>query len=118
MSTFWPLRGEIDGGTIRAETDAAAANARRARQSADELELRLERAMLANEAMWSLLREKLHLTDVDLAQRINEIDLSDGTLDGKVRKSAVSCPKCQRAIARRFNKCMYCGQMVVQDPFA
>jgi len=115
MSTFWPLRGEIDGGTIRAETDAAAASAR---QSADELELRLERAMLANEAMWSLLREKLNLTDVDLAQRINEIDLSDGTLDGKVRKSAVSCPRCQRAIARRFNKCMYCGQMVVQDPFA
>lgn len=118
MSTFWPLRGDIEGGAIRAESESAAANARRARQSADELELRLERAMLANEAMWSLLREKLNLTDVDLAQRINELDLADGTLDGKARKCAVSCPKCQRAIARRFNKCMYCGQMVVQDPFA
>lgn len=119
MSMFWPLYTDVRSpDSASADAARAAGDARRARQTADDLELRVERTLLACEAMWSLLREKLNLTDVDLAQRINEIDLSDGTLDGKVRKGAVSCPKCQRAIARRFNRCMYCGQMVVQDPFA
>lgn len=118
MSEFWPIYGDLRNPNVNIDTAQVAGDARRARQIVDDMELRMERAMLANEAMWSLVREKLGLTDVDLAQRINEIDLTDGNLDGKVRKSAVSCPKCQRAIARRFNKCMYCGQMVVQDPFA
>ena len=62
-------------------------------------------------------KDKLGVTDVDLVQRINDIDLSDGKLDGTVRKSVVSCPSCGRTMARRFPKCMYCGQAVVQDPF-
>lgn len=118
MSVFWPLYADIRNPNVNIDTAQVAGDARRARKTADDMELRLERALLGCEAMWSLLREKLGITDVDLAQRINEIDLSDGRLDGKVSKGAVSCPKCQRAIARRFNKCMYCGQMVVQDPFA
>ncbi|MBI4717409.1 MAG: hypothetical protein HY763_06365 [Planctomycetes bacterium] len=88
-----------------------------ARNKVDELELKLDRALLTCEALWTLLRDKFGVSDVELVQRINELDLSDGRLDGKVRKSAVSCPKCGRAIARRFPKCMYCGQAVVHDPF-
>ena len=56
-------------------------------------------------------------SDVDHSA-VNDIDLSDGKLDGKVRKTAVSCPKCGRTIARRFQKCIYCGQPVLHDPFA
>jgi len=99
---------------------AAAAEARTAGSSreAERVEERLERALLACEGMWTLMKEKLGVSDIELIEKINEIDLSDGRLDGKVRKTAVACPKCNRTISARFPKCMYCGQQIVHDPFA
>ena len=104
---------------IASETAAEAkGTARRVGGNVKVLEDRFERMLLASEAMWTLMRDKLGVTDTELVQRINDIDLSDGRLDGKVRKTAVSCPSCGRTIARRFAKCMYCGQAIVHDPFA
>ena len=99
MSQLWP-RSQTDG------------------KSVSELSQRLDRAMLACEAMWTILRDKLNLTDAELVDRINAVDLSDGQLDGKVRKPVVSCPKCGRTMSAKMSKCMYCGTPVVQDPFA
>ena len=116
MSFFW---GAHVGTSFVAATAAAEAkgDAKDAKRSATEIDAKLDRSLLACEAMWTLLRDKLGMTDVDLLKRINEIDLSDGKLDGKVRRSAVSCPSCGRTIARRFPKCMYCGQAIMHDPF-
>jgi len=99
------------------EASEAKAAARAARSGVTSIDDRLERTLLACEAMWSLLREKLGVTDLELLDRINALDLSDGKLDGKVHKPAVTCPKCKRTIARRHPKCMYCGQDVMHDPF-
>ncbi len=117
MSFFW---GTGAGMSFAVAADAAEAKgeARVARRNLAQIETRLDRALLACEAMWTLLRDKLGVTDAELLNRINEIDLSDGRLDGKVRKSAVSCPSCGRTIARRFPKCIYCGQAIMHDPFA
>ena len=107
-------------GSLAANIEAGAAG-RQARSAAADvhvLENRLDRALLATEALWSIVREKLGVSEEELITRINDIDLSDGALDGKVRKKPVSCPKCHRTISPRFNKCMYCGQPVMQDPFA
>lgn len=104
--------------TGSADAARAGAAASRARHKAESVEARLDRALLACEAMWTILRDKLNVTDLELVQRMNDLDLSDGRLDGKVRKTPVACPKCGKAIARRFPKCMYCGQPVVHDPFA
>ena len=119
MSMIWGLYGGTVGSTI-AGADAAQAKgaARRAKHSVDDLEARLDRTVMACEAMWTLLRDKLGLTDEQLMDQITALDLSDGKLDGKVRRTAVRCPKCDRTIARRFPNCMYCGQAVVHDPFA
>ncbi len=95
----------------------AAGQARRARSDTAGIETRMDRVVLAVEALWSLLRDKVGITEDELAARMNEIDLSDGKLDGKVRKGAVSCPKCSRPISRRLPKCIYCGQAIVHDPF-
>jgi len=117
MSIFgWGAPSPSTGDAIHAAQ--AAGDARRARNDAQDAAGRVERALLACEAMWSLVREKLGLTDEDLVRRMNDIDLSDGKLDGKVRKSAVACPACGRTITRRFPTCMYCGQAIVHDPFA
>lgn len=98
---------------VRSAEQRAAVAAREVRHLADAL----DRSLMVIEAMWVLMRDKLQLTDEQLADKINDIDLSDGVLDGRVRKTPVSCPSCHRTIARRFTKCMYCGQPVVQDPF-
>lgn len=118
MSMFWVMRASQEAKGASSEAARAAGSAQRARNDVAELESRLDRSLLACEAMWTILRDKLGVTDVELVERINDIDLSDGKLDGKVRKEAVSCPKCSRTISRRFPKCMYCGQPLVHDPFA
>ena len=117
MNTFASIRG---GMNYAAAVDAAEAKgqANVVRRSMGEIEARLHRTLLAVEAMWTLLRDKLGVTEVELIDRIHEIDLSDGQLDGKVRRGAVSCPKCSRTISPRFPRCMYCGQPVMHDPFA
>lgn len=115
MSFFWAMRQAQQASV---EVSSAKNAAREARREAESVEEKLDRALIACEAMWSLVRDKLGVTDMELLDRITEIDLSDGVLDGKVRRTPVTCPKCSRVIARRFKRCIYCGQPVMQDPFA
>src|SRR5690242_15381797 len=44
----------------------------------------IERLMMITEAMWMLLQRAHGYTDTDLKNLINEIDLRDGVLDGRV----------------------------------
>ena len=118
MSLFYGLSGNVFAAAAISEASDASKDARAARTDARRLADQLERTLLACEGMWTLVRDKLGLTDEELVARINEIDLSDGRLDGKVRKTAVACPKCNRTISPRLPKCMYCGQPIVHDPFA
>jgi len=102
MPIFWGIPEPPLGDAINAAR--AAGDARSARNEAVEATARVERALLACEALWSLIRDKFGLTDEDLIHRMNEIDLSDGRLDGKVQKAAYACPSCGRMISRRFPK--------------
>lgn len=117
MSTFW----SVSRGIAQASGDAARASgeAQRAQSRIADLEARCDRALLVCEALWTMMRDRLGIPEEELVQRVNDIDLSDGTLDGKVRRpNAHVCPQCNRTIAKRFPKCIYCGQPVVHDPFA
>ncbi len=117
MAIFWGSREPFGLSEDIARAEAAGA-ARSAESKVRVLQMQLDRAMLACETMWTILSEKLGVTEEQFVTRMNEIDMRDGQLDGKVRKSAVSCPKCNRTISARFAKCMYCGQAIVHDPFA
>jgi hypothetical protein len=93
-------------------------SADRALSRAEGVDHRLDRALLTMEAMWTLLRERLQLTDEQLAQRIVDVDETDGVLDGRKRRHAKACPHCKRTIPGRFARCLYCGEPVPPDPFA
>jgi hypothetical protein len=99
-------------------TDPNAGAADRAAAKAESVEHRLERALLTMEAMWTILKDRLQLTDDHLAQRIGEVDETDGALDGRVRRPLRSCPHCRKTIPGRFPRCLYCGGAVPVDPFA
>jgi hypothetical protein len=116
MSTFWAI--SRSAAAASGEAARASSEAQRARSRASEIEAKCDRALLVCEALWTLLRDKLGISEEELVERVNQIDLSDGVLDGKVRKpNAHACPSCGRTIAKRFPKCIYCGQPVVHDPF-
>ena len=83
-----------------------------------QLESRCDKTLLVCEALWSLLRERVDLTDEELAERIVELDMKDGKLDGKSTRPPTKCGKCQRISARRFTQCLWCGADMPWDPFA
>ena len=80
-----------------------------ARESVADLQARVDTLVMVNMAMWSLLRDKTGLTEDDLMERVREVDLADGVEDGKVTKNVVKCVSCERVMARRHSKCLYCG---------
>jgi hypothetical protein len=83
--------------------------ARDAKSQVEDLEARLDRLALACMAMWSLMQECTDLTEENLLERVNEIDLRDGRLDGKLLRQVKRCPKCDRVMSPRHTKCLYCG---------
>lgn len=97
----------------RAADHAAGASAeRKASEAQDEvrgLAGELARLHLVCRAMWELLRDQSGLSDAELMDKIREVDLSDGKLDGQVRVEVVDCVACGRVIGRRHERCIYCG---------
>jgi hypothetical protein len=70
----------------------------------------LDKLGLICQAMWSLIQDKTNLTERDLLDRVTELDLKDGVLNGKYTKTPVDCPKCGSKMSRKFNRCLFCGE--------
>ena len=119
MSMFWAAHhGAGMAGYAMMDAADARTSANRSRSRVQELESRCDKALLVCEALWTLLRDKLCVTEEELVKRVMDLDISDGRLDGKVRKTAIKCAKCKRPVARRFAKCPYCGCQSAHDPFS
>ena len=83
------------------------------------LENNVAKALLINEALWELIREKLRLTDDELNEKLYAIDMRDGTLDGKNQRShAMKCPQCNRMVSHRHAACLYCGHIMDDSVFS
>lgn len=74
-----------------------------------ELEHQIQRLKLLNQALWELLRERAKMTDDDLVQKAEEIDLRDGVADGRMTETALKCPQCNRISSSKHWRCLYCG---------
>ncbi len=74
---------------------------------------------MITEALWDILKEQHGYTDEDLTKRVQQIDMRDGKLDGRVAPSGVrSCPSCKRPVSGRHLMCIYCGHALMSDLFA
>ena len=97
------------GTSETAMSGVAPGGAERAVDEVRQLEDRMDRLVLVNMALWSLLQEKMGLTEKDLMDRVQQVDLADGQLDGKARKPLAKCPDCDRVMSPRHKRCLYCG---------
>ena len=97
-----------DGGESfsRSATDVRAQN--------EIIQCDVEKLFMLTEALWTILKEKHGCTDAELVQRVQEIDLRDGKLDGKVAKVNPDCPKCSRKLMGKRPVCLYCGAEVAR----
>ena len=95
----------------RAEAKArrAKSKAARAEHETHGVEARLDKLTLICMALWSLLSEKTQLTEEDLMERIQKLDLMDGEADGKLKRQVAKCPQCGRVMSPRHPRCLYCG---------
>lgn len=87
----------------------SASAARSAQRSVDHIEERLDKLLLVNMALWELLKERTDLTEEDLMNKVQQIDMQDGQSDGKVNRPIAKCQQCGRTISARHSKCLYCG---------
>jgi len=105
----------LSGGSIRRAMHAEDV-ARRSQTKATDadfravrLEARVDRLSMICAALWDLVKENADLTEEDLFQRIEDIDLRDGVLDGKVARETTTCVQCGRVMSARHSQCLYCG---------
>ncbi len=85
-----------------------------------DLHERVDRLILALDAMWSLLEDSGYSAE-ELNARIQEIDAADGLIDGKRTAQAGQCAECGAKVAAGLSACQFCGARVTgaaPDPFA
>lgn len=71
------------------------------------------------QALWVMMQQAYGLTDEELLQRIREIDICDGQLDGVARLPVRVCPHCGQKMAARNTRCLYCdAELGAASPFA
>ena len=106
-------------GSMAAQREAASAKsaASRLAQQIKILEGDLAKSLMISEALWELLSEKTGLTEQDLLDKINEVDLRDGVLDGKNQRNVIDCPNCGRKVSARHTACLYCGEVIDKSVF-
>ncbi len=75
----------------------------------NELERRVDRLALACQALWEIIKEKNGITEEQIFERMEEIDLRNGKSDGKVGSQILKCQKCGRNINTQRPVCVYCG---------
>ncbi|HEX5009986.1 MAG TPA: hypothetical protein VFY71_06260 [Planctomycetota bacterium] len=108
----------VPGGLGPGERDSlrnAERGAERATQDIESLQAELQRLTLACAALWSLVKEHGH-TDEELLARMQELDLRDGKLDGRITADAVTCAGCGRKTKAGRRTCLYCGKDLPAGP--
>lgn len=94
----------------RARMGAAASRTQIAPMDLEDLERRTEALTLACQALWEILQEELNLSEAAILKKMQEVDLRDGALDGRMTTDVTACPSCRRSNKASRPHCIYCGE--------
>lgn len=116
MGAAWHLMNFIWDIHQDGQIDRAQSEAREAGSKADavviefsRIQRRLDRLSLGCQAMWELLRDRSLVTEEELKMKILEVDLRDGTTDGRMSTQITDCPKCGAKTNSKRATCVMCG---------
>jgi hypothetical protein len=100
-----------------AEAHGKAANAidrtKRLEDEVDNLKRKCDALTIACQSLWEIVRTRLTLDEQIMLTKMQEIDLRDGKLDGKIATKKVTCPNCSRHNNTKRHCCLYCGRRLV-----
>lgn len=94
----------------RARIGATGARSQVAPMDLEDLERRTESLTLACQALWEILQEELNLSNETILKKMQEVDLRDGSLDGRLTADVTACPNCKRSNKASRMNCIYCGE--------
>jgi hypothetical protein len=109
LQNHWIRLAEGRVGRAERRADRMESSTARLNPRIAELESTFDRMLLANRALWELVRDRLGVDDATLEQKIEEIDLRDGVRDGRATTSPRQCTGCGRTLHPRHVRCLYCG---------
>ena len=112
---FWEFYQSRQIARANRKANSAKSAAERTHLHINRLEGKIESLALACQSLWELLQEHTALTEADLEQKMEEIDMRDGQRDGRLSKRAEACEKCGRKTSRRRPNCLYCGHFHEAD---
>ena len=108
---FFQLRESISPETQKNEANSATSKVvTKNSSSVARLTSQLDTLVLANQAMWEILVDRLDVTEEQLIKKMHEVDLRDGKLDGKIRKTELTqCEDCGHKVSANRAECYWCG---------
>ena len=107
---FWEIYQQRGINSAQASASRAEHKAARVHESIAVLEDRIDSLSLVCQAMWEIVSGSLPNAEQLLADKVAEVDLRDGNLDGKLTRVGRKCPQCSRPLHRRHKRCLYCGE--------
>jgi hypothetical protein len=115
----WAAQQQIMAQRTGMAADRASATAEKVQSRVELIQMDVDRLLMITEALWIMLRDEHGYTDEQLIQKVQEIDMRDGRLDGRVARQAapLKCPKCGRVMPVNRPTCMFCGAVSTRDPF-
>ena len=108
MSLIWDFIQQSQINRLQREHGKRDSRTHEVLSDSRSLKERQERLCLVCEAMWEILKDSLAVSESMLLDKVQEIDLRDGTLDGKHNKCK-KCNACGRLINPQREKCLFCG---------
>ena len=116
---FWEFyqHGRINRANQQA--DQAQREAERASENAGRvahiLDARIDGLALTCQALFEILESQIGITEEQLAQKMEEIDMRDGTKDGPITPANKVCSKCGRRASPTRAECLYCGGLLENE---
>lgn len=87
----------------------AEAKVNRVNNDIEQINRRMDKITLVCQALCEQLKDHADLTNEQILDKIEEIDLRDGVIDKKIGARVIKCPNCGRNSNTKNDNCLYCG---------
>ena len=94
----------------QSKAEQAVDRSKRLQDEVDDLKRKADALTIACQSLWEIVRTRLSLDEQVILAKMQEIDLRDGKLDGKIATKIITCPSCSRPNNTKRHCCLYCGK--------